>query len=109
MSSSWIERIRRRAAQGFEGLASVGKRGATVGALNNLFAHDGDAKRRSLLLVLFGKETSKNLTDGECSAVLEWAQMHTEEEGWVIRPQAVQEADRLIAEYEESKGQQKLM
>ena len=49
--------------------AASGKRGVLVGALNKLV---GNVRRKTLLLMTFGDDSSKTLTDCQCQATLDW-------------------------------------
>lgn len=93
--------LAQKAAKGGADVASEGKRGAVVGALDNLFTFGGDdkdtatGKRHDLLSHLTGSDTSKGLTDGWCDTLLEWAQEETAE-GKMPKFLAVQEAAFVI-------------
>lgn len=66
---------------------------------------DDDADYRSILTDLFNKRSSKELTGGECSALLEWAGQDAEHQP---NPDAVQEAVALLNDIRVSAGQTSL-
>lgn len=102
-----------KAAKGSAAVAAQGMRGATVGALELLFASDNDdgkaAKRHMLTQYFFNKPKSEALTDGECRALTAWAQEAVGNGQYIINSFAVQEAAKIIESLDTAQGQQPLM
>jgi hypothetical protein len=72
-------------------------------SLNSLADKD-DAKRHTITLYLFGKESSKDLTGGECSFLIDWIGAKADN-GYTLDENAVKEAAGIIAEYQRQAGQ----
>jgi len=66
---------------------------------------DSDPAYRAILTGLFNKRSSKELTGGECSALIEWAGQDAEHQP---NPDAVQEAAALLNDIRVSAGQASL-
>jgi hypothetical protein len=107
--------LQKAAAKGYNGLASENQQRYVVTAVEKLFEKDEprvrDQKRHSLLLYVFDVDSSKKLTSGQASALIEWASIKEEEGGQVYYNAsefAPAEAAAIIAAYEREKGQQEL-
>jgi len=93
---------------------TAGKRGATVGALNNLFTFTNASKeaatdmRHSLAMYLVDEAHSAMWTDAQCDVFLSWAQTTDNDGANVPHPIAVQEAARIVALVEQEQGQQQM-
>ena len=106
-----IKGVQSRTGKGKQELAGEGKRGATVGAMETLFADKPPLERRilrhTLLNAFFGEDSSKGMTEGQCDAILAWCQETiTEEEGrktYVPDEHAIIEAQRIIEMVETSR------
>jgi len=105
--------LAQKVAKGSNAVAAQGLRGATVGALELLFANDNDdgkaSKRHMLTQYFFGKPKSEALTDGECRALTAWAQEPVGNGQYITNSFAVQEAAKIIETLDTAQGQQPLM
>jgi hypothetical protein len=96
--------------------ASGGKTGLTAGRLNDLFGGSPpearDQLRHGLLMYLLGTETTKELTVGQCDALIAWSSdTSTDGDGstiWLPNGNAVSEAASIVAAYEREHGQAEL-
>lgn len=76
--------------------------------LSNLTGGD-DKQRRAITAYLFGKSSSKELTYGECRALVRWvAATKQADDEWVPDPTAVQEAAAVVRAYQVEQGQQEM-
>lgn len=105
--------LAQKVAKGNNVVAAQGLRGATVGALELLFANDNDdgkaGKRHMLTQYFFDKPKSEALTDGECRALIAWAQEPVGNGQYITNSFAVQEAAKIIESLDTAQGQQPLM
>lgn len=92
--------------------ASRDKTNLTAGRLNDLFGNkprdQRDQLRHSLLMYLLDTDTTKELTVGQCEALLAWSSDTIVEDGktnWLPNEDAVSEAAKIVAEYEREHGQ----
>jgi hypothetical protein len=72
-------------------------------SINGLVDKD-DTKRHTVTLYLFGKESSKDLTGGECSFLIDWIGAKADN-GYTPDENAVKEVAGIIAEYQRLQGQ----
>lgn len=63
-----------------------------------------DPKRHSVMLYLFGKDSGKGLTGGECSALIDWVGAKAENE-YTPDENTLREIEAIIAEYMREQGQ----
>jgi len=110
------EWMQAKAMRGSYAKAAAGLRGAANGALENLFPNASqDSKilmRRQLIEFFFGRSSSKDLADGECRALLAWAQDRIEENGlttYFPNEYAIKEAQTIIEYIGREHGQQQLL
>lgn len=86
-------------------------RNFVAGRVNELFDADPttkNAKRHSVLLYVFGVDSSSQLNVAQCKALLAWSTDKVEEDGQeVLLPNdhAISEAAAMVAAYEAEKGQ----
>lgn len=86
-------------------------RNFVAGRVNELFDADPttkNAKRHSVLLYVFGVDSSSQLNVAQCRALLAWSTDKVEEDGQeVLLPNdyAISEAAAMVAAYEEGAGQ----
>jgi len=78
-------------------------RGACLGAAEALFAGDRDLeeKRHRLMEFLFGIKSTKEMTDGQARAFLQWAQDSVQQDGitrYFASEMAMKEAAAVIAQ-----------
>lgn len=73
-----------------------GLRGAIIGTMNK---HLTDAGRRAVMLILFGVETSKEMTDTDWHALREWVGLSEAGGYWLPRPTWKVEALQLIKDF----------
>jgi len=90
-------------------------RNFVAGRMNDLFDADPttkNAKRHSVLLYLFGVDTSAKLTNGQCKALRAWCVDETKDnDGQTIllpNEHAIKEAAAMAKAYEASVGQQEM-
>jgi len=89
-------------------------RNFVAGRVNDLFDDDPttrNAKRHSVLLYVFGVDSSSKLTSGQCKALSAWSTDKIEEDGQeVLLPNeyAIKEAAAIVKAYEAAKGQQEM-
>jgi len=87
--------------------------GAIAARISELFPNDAreivDMKRHALLYGIFGKKSTKELTDAECRALLAWASEKLDDGQWVANEDASVEAQMIVEAVEAEAGQQKLM
>jgi hypothetical protein len=102
-------------AEGGDGPAAKGIMGAVVGCLDGLFEEEPKeiqtAKRHGLLRAFFGINSSKDLTEAQCKALLRWASEKITENGTTIyapAPYAVKEAAEIIKARDVAAGQRPL-
>lgn len=95
--------------------ASTDKCNLTAGRLNDLFGDkprdQRDQLRHSLLMYLLGTDTTKELTVGQCEALLAWSSDTMVEDGktnWLPNEDAISEAAKIVAEYERGHGQSEM-
>lgn len=90
------------------------RRGGTVGALDQLFTFKGankeaaTLKRHALLKTVYGTDTSKTLTDAQCTTLLRWSCTKATDGQWVPDGDAVTEAARIVEYHDIQQGQQKM-
>jgi len=101
--------VLKAAAEGLEVTVSGGLRGLVCGALEGLFPDDDKMiktkKRYELLQFFFDVDSAKKLTQGQAQALLKWS---WDREAKAPRPEAVQEAGKIIEMRAVEKGQQTL-
>lgn len=102
------------AHEGDERPADQRQQGVVAGTLEQLFPNTPDraarqAARYSLMHYLVGKTTTKELTTGECQALLEWAQVRTPEGEWLIADRAIAEAAMILQTVGAANGQQRML
>jgi hypothetical protein len=101
-----VEKTRRL---GDDEAASREFKGFTNGALTDLFGDrhlaERNAMRKSVLMYVFGVDTSDALTKGQCKALCAWARDEGDEGASAPNQYAISEAVAMVAAYEESKGQ----
>lgn len=112
LKTSVAQRIRKGSAT--DNAIDSNLTGAVAGRIAALFPHDADTvilgqKRHALLYGLFGKKSTKELTDAEGRALLAWSAMQGDDGEWQVNPDAIIEADRVVISVEEAAGQKKLM
>jgi len=95
------DRIQKRLqsiAKNFEHVKLVdnGLKGALIGHLND--ACGGDDERHRLLQILFGKSSSKELTDGEWAALHAWISPTMIGDGWVVGADFLVDVHQLLRE-----------
>jgi len=107
--------LRQAADKLYAGLASEAQQHLAVAGVEKLFKADtGEVqtqKRHSLLLYLFDTDTSKTLTAGQASTLIDWATVKVEQDGKVYynpSEHAPAEAAAIVAAYEVARGQQAL-
>lgn len=76
---------------------------ATMAALHSIAPDDAD--RHTITLYLFNVESSKDLTEAQRAALLDWVGA---DEEYQPNPASVTEAQRVIRAYQEAQGQQTL-
>lgn len=108
------EGIQSRAGKGSAEMADARRQGFVAGALDQLFANAANpasrkAARYSLMHYLLGKTTTKELTQGECTALLAWAQTQNRDGDWVISDHAIAEAAMILQAVGAANGQQALL
>lgn len=88
-----------------------GDRVMIVPNLEKLFGGDNASeKRHTVTRYLFGKGSSKDLTDGELLALKKWMGYQPTDEGeWLPDPMAIKEANALYAAALEAEGQGQLL
>lgn len=68
-----------------------------------------DAERHTITLYLFGKESSSDLTAGECSALLDWIKyQEVAPDEWQPNDNAMFEAKSIIRQWQVEQGQQEM-
>jgi hypothetical protein len=108
--------LQKKAAQGYAGLASDKQQQFVVSSLEALFKADDsttrEKKRHSLTMYVFGEASSKTLTAGQASALLDWAVLkETDGNGkpfYSPSEFAPSEAAAMVAAYDEEQGQMAL-
>ena len=94
---------------------TAGKRGLTVGTLNDLFTMPGASPgvaqdmRHKLTMFLIGEAHSKMWTDAQCTVLLSWSQAKNTDGEPIPHPMAIQEAAKIVKFVEAQRGQQPLM
>ena len=101
------------ADEGHECPLSAKQQSLLVRALEALFPYDTremkTLKRRSVLLYVFGVDSSKELTMGQASALISWAIMGGSDlDRYDPSPQATKDAALLVAAHDETRGQRRL-
>lgn len=105
----WVASIREAAEAGSLLPATQNLRGTVAGALSYLWSElDKEVRtgnRHALLAEAFGSPSTKNLTEGQCRALLAWAQYWSEDEGYQSSPGARIMADLVLAARQLDAGQ----
>lgn len=107
------EALRQKATKLEDGEELTGKfRNLVAGRMNDLFGNDDpttrNAKRHSVLLYVFGVDSSSKLTKGQCRALYAWSTDKIKEDGQEIllpNEHAIAEALAMVAAYEEQQSQ----
>ena len=95
-------------------IANDKRRGGTVGALDQLFTFRGankeaaTLKRHALLKTVYGTDTSKTLTDAQCTTLLKWACAKADDGQWVPNGDAATEAARIVEYHDVQQGQTRM-